>query len=329
MQDPALIEPIPFHSILSDVVLDFSLYTHADKDASSRYKKLVDKGSMLNSGIRAALLYKSNDALFIRTEERPAYIAYLGDNFESIQAQNDAPLEKKAAFLYQSAATMMESIFAQPMASNNLKKSQAVVAGTIKMVMGDENALLALIQASDHHYTLFTHSMDVAIYAIGLGHFMGLDEERLGKLGFAALMHDIGKVKIPPKVIDKPGPLDAYEFDMVKMHSHYSYNIVKQFGQRDPEILEGIKYHHERIDGTGYPDRLTGDEIPLFGKILAICDGYGAISTRTCYHEAHSSFEALSIMKKEMAGAYDPQLLQMFIRFLGSLLVEKKPKKSE
>ncbi len=324
MQDMTLIEPVPIHSILSDVPLSFSLYTHGEGEDERRYKKLVEKGNVLSSGVRAALIYKSTGNLFIRIDERPLYIDYLGENFAKINAQGDTPKEEKAKLLYQSANRIVEGVFSQPNIDTAMAKSQTVVGETIELLMNDENALLAMIRASEHEYRLFTHSLNTAIFAIGLGHFLGMEAPELAKLGFTALLHDIGKIKIPAHILDKPGPLSEYEFEMMKMHCHYSYNIVKQFGQKDRVILEGIKYHHERMDGKGYPDALFGDEIPVFARLIAICSSYSAISSHTSYHEAYSSFESLSIMKKEMVGAYDPKLLQDFIRFLGSLLVQKK-----
>jgi putative two-component system response regulator len=158
------------------------------------------------------------------------------------------------------------------------------------------------------------HSERVAAYAGQLGEACGLAEEDLRDLRIASSLHDIGKVAIPDNILLKPGPLNAEEIHVMRQHPVIGERIcapLKAFRG----ILPMIRHHHEHMDGTGYPDGLCGDEIPLKARILQVADIYDALVTDRPYRDALSSEEALSILHKEaMCGWLDASLVSKFSR---------------
>jgi putative nucleotidyltransferase with HDIG domain len=172
------------------------------------------------------------------------------------------------------------------------------------------------MKIATHDYYTHTHSINVAIYALSLGSFLGFNEVELEELGEAALLHDLGKSKIASEIINKKGKLTIQEFEIIKKHPNYGVSLGLKLGIKNKKILEGIKYHHEKMDGSGYPSGLYRDEIPLYAKIIGICDIFDALTSQRSYKRAMTSFEALKLMKVDMNKHLDIKLLnQMILMF--------------
>ena len=132
-----------------------------------------------------------------------------------------------------------------------------------------------------------THIFNVTKIALIIGREMKLNEDSLLTLHEAAHFHDIGKIKIPPGIIDKCGPLTKEEYEIVKTHSKFGYDILIEFGATK-EVAECVLYHHERCDGSGYPNGLVKDEIPVLSKIVAVADVFEALKNVRPYKKAWS-----------------------------------------
>ncbi|MBU1658028.1 HD domain-containing protein [bacterium] len=148
------------------------------------------------------------------------------------------------------------------------------------------------------NYKLPIHSLHVAIYALHIGILLHFSDEKLLKLGKAALVHDIGK-KNMDAIVDKHSALNLEELELTKQHSSYSVDILKAHGIEDALIIDAVKHHHERYDGSGYPDNLLRSQISEFASILAVCDVFDALTTARPYRKGNSTFESLKLMMKE------------------------------
>lgn len=158
------------------------------------------------------------------------------------------------------------------------------------------------------------HSGHLADYAAKLGENLGMTEEELEELRLGCLLHDIGKVAIPDSILLKPAPLSAQETEIVRQHPVTGEKICAPLKSLR-RILPIIRHHHERMDGSGYPDRLSGEEIPLKARIVQVADVYDALIKDRPYREALSSEEALEILRREAAqGWLDAALVWKFWR---------------
>lgn len=160
--------------------------------------------------------------------------------------------------------------------------------------------------------SIYAHSLNVSYIARVLGKWMKMDKEEVDELSIAGLFHDIGKTMIPKSILEKPGKLSESEFNMVKMHAQFGYDMLKDSGLSD-RILNAILCHHERCDGTGYPNHLKTDKMDDFTIVLAVADVYDAMTAARPYREPLCPFEAISNFEKEGLQKYRPSVIMTFM----------------
>ncbi len=168
--------------------------------------------------------------------------------------------------------------------------------------------LIHLIGLRDPHGA--THSDHVTELASDLGLVAGLDAKELDLLGFAASVHDIGKIAINEFVINKPGKFTEVEYIMVQQHARIGATLMKTL-DIDPSVHTIILNHHENFDGTGYPNGTSGNEIPVGARIIRIADTYDALTSDRGYRPAYSHKKSIEIMERE-ARFFDPVILDLF-----------------
>ena len=176
-------------------------------------------------------------------------------------------------------------------------------------------ALTAAIDAKDH-YT-FGHSVNVSYLATQLARAIGLDDEHVEMIRQAGLLHDIGKISIPENILAKTTPLEADEYEVMKSHVENSIAMIRHLPSLDYVIPIAIA-HHERYDGGGYPRGLSGDNIPIGGRCLAIADAFDAIVSKRPYKEAISIPEALEEIERNLGKQFDPEIGRTFIELVRS-----------
>jgi putative nucleotidyltransferase with HDIG domain len=153
---------------------------------------------------------------------------------------------------------------------------------------------------------------------VGLAVQIGLDKERIIRLGLGAILHDIGKTQIPHEIVNKQGKLTDTEYNVIKQHVVRGYEILKEQKEVPEASLIAVLQHHEKLSGRGYPFGIKGKDIKLFGRITSIADCYDSLTTRRPYKPPLTPYFALSIIVKEK-GDYDPELLKAFVKMLGKV----------
>lgn len=179
------------------------------------------------------------------------------------------------------------------------------------LLVGLTRSLTSALDTKDS-YT-YGHSERVARIAVELGRELGLGEDELGDIYLAGLLHDVGKIGIRDAVLGKTEPLTPEEFEHIKQHVTMGYAILADLGQIR-NLLPGVLYHHERYDGTGYPDGLAGDAIPLLARILAVADAYDAMSTTRPYRQAVPCRRVEEILLEGAGRQWDQRIVGAFMR---------------
>jgi response regulator RpfG family c-di-GMP phosphodiesterase len=168
------------------------------------------------------------------------------------------------------------------------------------------------------------HTQHVVQYATALGEAFGLNNLQLEALRQGAYLHDLGKLGVPDGILLKPGKLNPEEWKMMKTHVERGYHLASQIPGLAQGALNVIRYHHERFDGSGYPEGLKGEEIPLEARVFAICDVYDALVSIRPYKRAWTHEEALAQLRMDSGKHFDPSVVDAFIETLGANSNEKQ-----
>lgn len=180
-------------------------------------------------------------------------------------------------------------------------------------------SLFVNLQAKDD-YT-YRHNLAVGTFSTLLGGWLGLRHHEMLQLTTAALLHDVGKMLVPEDILNKPDVLTEEEFEEMKNHTIYGYNLLKETtGLHHNQALVALQ-HHERMDGSGYPYGITGDRIHLFSRIVAVADVFHAMTSHRVYRSASPFFEVLMQMEQDTFGPLDPRITKLFIQKLMSTLI--------
>jgi HD-GYP domain-containing protein (c-di-GMP phosphodiesterase class II) len=172
--------------------------------------------------------------------------------------------------------------------------------------------LLGDVIEADHEYT-GSHSRDVVDLVVAVADRLGLDAAQRRQAEFAALLHDVGKVKIPSAIIDKPGPLDDDEWAVMKTHTILGEQMLEQIGGLLGDVGRVVRSCHERWDGTGYPDALAGEAIPLSARIVCACDAWSAMTTDRSYRTALSREAAVTELRACAGTHFDPRVVEALL----------------
>lgn len=245
---------------------------------------------------------------------------------ESAQQMKNVIEEKQAVRKQQilnetrsEAAQMVNDIFNEVLNDDTVKteKIKRIVERLIEAILYDDQVVLNLSNLSTIDDYLLSHSVNVCVLSLITGIYLGFSQPRLVKLGTGALIHDIGKILVSSDILTKPGPLSDEEFDQMKQHTIYGHKILKDTLKYDKESANIPLYHHERIDGNGYPFGVTGGEIPLFAKIVSVMDVFDAMTTDRVYSEKVSHYNAVSYLLKNIHTQFDEDIVKKFITLIG------------
>jgi putative nucleotidyltransferase with HDIG domain len=197
------------------------------------------------------------------------------------------------------------------------ESADSVVSDIIASLFRNRDAMLSLARSKSFDQYTFHHSLNVAVLALNLGMQLGILDRELKRLGIGAILHDLGKVRLPGGLLQKLGPLDPQEYDVVKTHSLHGARILLESGSIPAECAAVPLGHHERYDGSGYPRCLTGPGVGKFGLITAIADVYDAMTTARPYQRGTAPTVALRKLYGWAGTHFHPVYVRKFIQSVG------------
>lgn len=211
---------------------------------------------------------------------------------------------------------------------NTIKNGDAVDLETLavlteiveaaKEIRGVQDIVFCLNQVLSPDYYIYSHSLNVALLSMLIGRWMRLPDKKITQLLYAGILHDIGKLKVDPVILNKPGKLTDEEFDEVKKHTFYGFRMVENLKFLSPDIKQGILFHHEREDGSGYPSGIKTEKIPQLAKILAVADIYDAMTSTRVYSEEKPAFNVFKMMEDQSYGRLDLTITQTLLQNIAS-----------
>ncbi len=226
--------------------------------------------------------------------------------------------EKKARAVYEESMVLMERLFESPTA-RAIGGSREGVFNVVDLILSDSETALKMLGILSHDYYTYTHSVNVGVLSVSLARalYRWSSVETLHELGAGFFFHDLGKVRVSSKIINKPGRLNEEEMGEMRTHPYKGYEILDETGFLTEEAELIVLQHHERSDGTGYPRGLKGGEIHEYGRICSIADVFDALTSRRSYHRERTPFEALDLMREEMLGHFERDLFESFVLLFG------------
>jgi putative nucleotidyltransferase with HDIG domain len=251
--------------------------------------------------------------VLIHKSERKEFQRYIETHLgELLDDEGIAPFQKTEV-LYECSRGLMMDVMREPRAPRMLSRARDLVEHTIDFMSGEETVLTHLMNVVSKDYYTYTHSVNVMTFSVSLAARLGYDSPQFLKV-FAegALLHDVGKSVIDHQIINCPGKLSEAQWQIMKKHPEVGYSILSELGKMDEMVLQITRSHHEKLDGSGYPDGLRDKEISRFVRMVTIADVYDALTSRRSYKNAFSPADAVQLMRREMGNELDQRYFNEF-----------------
>jgi len=254
--------------------------------------------------------------VYIPEEQYGAYEAYLEQHLDTIVSDPILAVREKSSIVYACSTQLVKRALERPMSGDNVSQVTRVATLTIEHLLQGKKHLLNLVSMLSHDFTAYAHSVNVCVLGLGLAHHLGFPQDALAELGSGLLLHDVGKSAMDPAILHKSTKLTAEEWEVVKTHPDDGVACLKESGLDSPNVLAVVGPHHERCDGAGYPRGLDATRIHIFATIAALADVFAGLTNPRADRPAHDSFLAIQIMQRDMAGAFNLELLRAFVFML-------------
>ncbi len=287
----------------------YSLYSRTGTDIDER-----DYNRLLSAGIKY---------VYIPANDHRAYYNAIENSLDNIINDNDLLIEKKSEILYSTTMALLEQICTDEMSDDTLEKSQSMSDATISLIMNDPRSFIHLYNVSNHDFYTATHMTNVSTLLIAFAHKIGIrNQSLLNDIGTAGLLHDVGKIFVPNELLNSTEKLDDSEMSRIRQHVQHGVSHLQEKTNISEEVLEIISHHHEHMDGSGYPLGLTGEQISIAGRMLAVVDVFEAITAARPYRDRIYTIEnALDTLKEMAPDHLDPIVVEAFDSFIQSSLL--------
>lgn len=294
---------------------DFRVYLNQ----GGRFVLYTRESESFDETTRRALFNLGIDKIFVLAEQKDRYNDYLEENLGRILDDSAIPVEERAQTFYGAAEAILEEVYSARLPEGLSKKLHDRVLNfveeTVRFLARDDS-LKSLAKLISHDFSIFSHSVHVYAFSVALMSAHGLSDEECVRAGLGAILHDIGKARIPRSILEKaPTELSEEEQSKLRLHPIHGVSMCSMLPLTQDSV-NVILFHHERYDGKGYPTGTAGTNIPLAVRIVSVCDVYDNLTTAKPRHKALTPFEALKRMREDRAGAFDLDVFKRFVLIL-------------
>ncbi|HEY1773358.1 MAG TPA: HD domain-containing phosphohydrolase [Gammaproteobacteria bacterium] len=233
------------------------------------------------------------------------------------------PVEReivRAKAIHRDATAASKAIFTQMLQSGRLDVDLAreTVTPMLDSMMRNPNALIWLSRMKQHDSYIFSHALNTSIWGLAFARHLGLDQDEIYEVGLGCMLFDVGKTQLPLTLLLKPGPLNDEETRLERSHVASSLAILRGMDGITPRIMELVKYHHERFDGSGYAEGMKGNAIPVFSRIAGLVDTYDALTSFRAYAGERSPHEAIRYLYSLRGSLFQAELVEKFMQMVGA-----------
>ncbi|MDR5585888.1 MULTISPECIES: HD-GYP domain-containing protein [Clostridium] len=237
--------------------------------------------------------------------------AYIDDGRKNLILDDN--LRKKSVTTIKNIFEMCKSKH-KILEENVIKEIESISVKLVNNMCKNKKTSIGITDLQSYDVNTYLHSLSVTVISIAIGSALNLSKKELCDLGVCGLLHDIGKVAIPIEIIGKPSKLTEEEFNIVKTHAELGGNYIVENKYMDNDIYLGVISHHEKFDGTGYPNKLKREDIPLFGRIITVADVYDALTGNRPYRNPIKPLEAIEYIMAGVGSSFDYNVVKAFLK---------------
>jgi len=283
---------------------DFVLYTKSGQKFTAKHRQVLHKNDVKE--------------VYIQGSERPQYEKYIELHLGKILLDEELPIETRSQVFYEASTVVMQDVFDRKLPTalraKHFNRISEIVKSSIKF-LAEDASLSAVAPFISHDYKTYTHCMHVFIFSVAVFQTYDMPDQEIFECGLGALLHDVGKAKIPRRILNKRGSLTQSEREVIKEHPVHGISMCAHLPMSQ-NTINCILFHHEKLDGTGYPAGLKGDNIPMPVRIISLSDIYDALTTARPYAEAMQPYEALTLIRHDMRDGVDMNVFKRFVSVL-------------
>jgi len=310
--------PIIIDSLNKNYKLGFNLYYRNNETK----KYVLYKNNLSQLTEKQIQTIKNNfKVLFIELKEKKSYAEYVEKNLDLFMDKKNVKESVKAFVLYEVSEEILKDTFTKPDNPENIKRSEKILKITSNKIFKEKSFFKNLVSIMTFGKDVYKHSVNVSNLTINFLKKLNIDDMNLiNDIILGAFLHDIGKIKIPDEILYKKDKLTDEEFEIMKQHVTLGYKMLENKFNDRSIIYEIVLHHHEKLNGTGYPKKISNEEIPWYVQVVSISDVFEALTAKRSYKKSKTIYETLEIMRTEAdTGHFDRKLLNTFIKMMGLL----------
>lgn len=307
--------------LLSDERITFSVYLKATEgpDQSVKFIPYLEEGEKLETPWLDKLKQLGIEHLYFHNQDLEKAIAYL-NNHLLMESGKSEPSFKELCILREHLSFSLNLAFSAPQLGQHAILAKASLGRLLRTMQDDFVPWKLLLEIMYRDYTLYNHSVNVAVLSMGLGVFLKKSQKECLTLGMAGLFHDVGLIKISGEITGKKESLTPEEWETLQKHPCLGYRLLKSNAEIPVASLRLILEHHENADGSGYPQGLEANRQHPLTRIIALLEAYDGLTIYRPYRPRHTPFAALKILQEERGSqgglVFEPKTLKKFIEFL-------------
>lgn len=275
-------------------------------------------GETFTDGHRKRLHDMGVEDIYVESVDKEDFDAYVAANLGRILLDENVLHEERSRIFVDAAGSALQEAMGTKLPgslpSRLFRRVADIVSASIEF-LSDSRALKAMGPFISKDYQTYTHSLHVFLYTVGTLTTYGVKRGLLFEYGLGAMLHDIGKTRIPRRILRKRGSLTLEERQTIETHPVQGVALCANLGISQ-STFNCILFHHERLDGGGYPSGIGGDDIPLAVRVISLADVYDMLTTTRPYAKAMTPFEALAAIRHDMAGQFDMEVYKRFVEML-------------
>ena len=314
--------PICLERVPLEAFKEISVYLRSDDKSkeSETFRLYCSPNVRFTQSHRERLIAAGVKFVYIPMAEQAKFRQQTEDTLLLTVEDPSLSISVKSEIVYETSVELVNELLSEPDFASKSKRLEKVSRAVTTLVLNDPSAFSHLFAASHHDFYTATHMVNVATWMVPLAYAMGYhNTDELNHICEAGLLHDVGKVYIPAEVLNKKGKLTNEEWDMIRQHPEMGCRHLEKFDRIDPLVLTVTREHHERIDGSGYPHKIKGEQMHPVSKICAVVDSFDAMTAfRPFKDRTMTVAQALGIIMEETPSKYDEQVVEQWVGLLQS-----------